>query len=75
MRGSAAAPPGLLRMPCLRQSCDPPPLAACSGVVLLHQEPPEAAMPTQKWRLYVFKGSEAVGEPLHVHRHGLAAGV
>ncbi|CAN0511705.1 unnamed protein product, partial [Discosporangium mesarthrocarpum] len=26
------------------------------------QEPPEARPPTKKWRLYVFKGEEAIGE-------------
>ena len=31
-------------------------------------EPKDAAMPDRKWRLYVYRGDEAVGEPLHIHR-------
>ncbi|KAG0168273.1 hypothetical protein DFQ28_005129 [Apophysomyces sp. BC1034] len=37
------------------------------GVELKYNEPPEAAKPKQKWRLYVFKGSEQI-ELLHLHR-------
>ena len=40
----------------------------CSGVVLLHNEPPEARPPSVKWRLYVFKDGKAFGEPLRIHR-------
>lgn len=32
------------------------------GVELKYNEPPEAAKPTTKWRLYVFKGDEQVGK-------------
>jgi smad nuclear-interacting protein 1 len=32
------------------------------GVELKYNEPPEAAKPKQKWRLYVFKGKEQVGK-------------
>ena len=35
---------------------------------LKHQPPPEAAKPDKKWRLYVFKGDEAVDDPLPLHR-------
>lgn len=38
-----------------------------NGVELKYNEPPEAARPTEKWRLYVFKGSEQV-DLLHLHR-------
>ncbi|KAJ8653754.1 hypothetical protein O0I10_010553 [Lichtheimia ornata] len=37
------------------------------GVELKYNEPPEAAKPTLKWRLYVFKGSEQI-DLLHIHR-------
>ncbi|KAG1150094.1 hypothetical protein G6F37_000374 [Rhizopus arrhizus] len=37
------------------------------GVELKYNEPPEAAKPKQKWRLYVFKGKEQV-DLLHIHR-------
>lgn len=37
------------------------------GVVLKWTEPPEARVPTKKWRLYVFKGPEIV-QTLHIHR-------
>jgi len=30
-------------------------------------EPPESRKPTQKWRLYVFKGKEQI-DLLHIHR-------
>lgn len=39
-----------------------------NGVVLLHQEPPEARKPTARWRLYVFKNGQPFGDPLHIHR-------
>lgn len=32
------------------------------GVELKYNEPPEAAKPSIKWRLYVFKGDEQVGK-------------
>lgn len=38
-----------------------------NGVVLKFSEPPEARMPRQRFRLYVFKGEETVAT-LHVHR-------
>ena len=38
-----------------------------NGVVLKWAEPPDAAKPTRKWRLYVFKGKESL-EPYHIHR-------
>ncbi|CAN0410620.1 unnamed protein product [Ascophyllum nodosum] len=41
------------------------------GVVLKWQEPEEARPPTKKWRLYVFKGENAIGasaSTLHIHR-------
>ena len=38
-----------------------------NGVVLKWSEPPDAAKPSKKWRLYVFKGKEAL-EPYHIHR-------
>jgi smad nuclear-interacting protein 1 len=38
-----------------------------NGVVLKWSEPPDAAKPTKRWRLYVFKGKEAL-EPYHIHR-------
>lgn len=34
------------------------------GVALKYHEPPEARKPVINWRLYVFKGSEQVGEYL-----------
>ncbi|KAI8146453.1 SMAD/FHA domain-containing protein [Fennellomyces sp. T-0311] len=37
------------------------------GVELKYNEPSEAAKPTAKWRLYVFKGEEQV-DLLHIHR-------
>ncbi|KAK9804905.1 hypothetical protein WJX72_011070 [[Myrmecia] bisecta] len=39
-----------------------------NGVVLLHNEPPEARRPTLRWRLYTFKNGEPFGEPLYIHR-------
>jgi hypothetical protein len=33
-----------------------------TSTVLKYHEPPEARKPLVRWRLYVFKGSEQVGE-------------
>ncbi|KAG0343233.1 Smad nuclear-interacting protein 1 [Podila horticola] len=33
-----------------------------SGAVLKYNEPPEARKPSQKWRLYVFKGDKEIGK-------------
>jgi len=63
------AGPLILTLPASLPSPSPCP-AACSGVVLLHQEPPEARKPTARWRLYVFKGGKALEEPLYIHRCG-----
>ncbi|KAF9304012.1 Smad nuclear-interacting protein 1 [Mortierella antarctica] len=38
-----------------------------SGTVLKYNEPPEARKPSQKWRLYVFKGDKEI-DLLHIHR-------
>ncbi|KAI4369516.1 hypothetical protein MLD38_017949 [Melastoma candidum] len=39
------------------------------GIALLFNEPPEARKPYIRWRLlYVFKGGEALNEPLYIHR-------
>ena len=38
-----------------------------NGVVLKWSEPQDAAKPVKRWRLYVFKGKEAL-EPYHIHR-------
>jgi smad nuclear-interacting protein 1 len=38
-----------------------------NGVVLKWSEPADAAKPTKKWRMYVFKGKESL-EPYHLHR-------
>ncbi|CAJ0747775.1 21587_t:CDS:2 [Entrophospora sp. SA101] len=38
-----------------------------NGVVLKYYEPPEAKLPTKKWRLYVFKGDQQI-DVLHIHR-------
>lgn len=38
------------------------------GVLLLHSEPPEAAVPRQRWRLYQFKGGKPFQTPLPIHR-------
>lgn len=46
--------------------------------VLKYNEPPEARKPLLAWRLYVFKGSEQVGEPAPSHmrlRHVILTGV
>lgn len=37
-------------------------------MVLVYTEPAEAALPRERWRLYVFKGGEALPDPLHIHR-------
>ncbi|XP_019617366.1 PREDICTED: smad nuclear-interacting protein 1-like [Branchiostoma belcheri] len=37
------------------------------GVVIKYREPPEARKPRKRWRLYPFKGEEAL-KPLHIHR-------
>lgn len=37
------------------------------GVELKYNEPPEAAKPTLKWRLYVFKGSDQIGKCYMYH--------
>ena len=33
-------------------------------------EPPDATKPTKHWRLYVFKGKEAI-DPYHIHRQSM----
>lgn len=38
------------------------------GITLLFNEPPDAQKPNLRWRLYVFKGGEALNEPLYIHR-------
>lgn len=38
------------------------------GVVVKFSEPPEARKPDMRWRLYIFKGGDAVGEPIPIHR-------
>ncbi|KAJ4867888.1 FHA domain-containing protein DDL [Raphanus sativus] len=38
------------------------------GIPLLFNEPPEARKPNKRWRLYVFKDSEPLDEPLQLHR-------
>eukprot|EP01049_Picozoa_sp_SAG25_P006308 SAG25_NODE_469_length_7669_cov_4.786262_5_plen_256_part_00 len=37
------------------------------GVVLKFSEPPEARIPTTRWRLYIFKGNEPL-EPLRIYK-------
>ncbi len=39
-----------------------------NGVTLVYQEPPEARMPSKRWRLYVFKGDAEASEPLLLHK-------
>lgn len=39
-----------------------------NGVVLKWNEPADARKPTQRWRLYMFKGDEAIDEPYQIHR-------
>eukprot|EP00455_Lapot_gusevi_P030625 TRINITY_DN3298_c0_g1_i10.p2 TRINITY_DN3298_c0_g1~~TRINITY_DN3298_c0_g1_i10.p2 ORF type:complete len:141 (+),score=22.53 TRINITY_DN3298_c0_g1_i10:108-530(+) len=40
-----------------------------NGVVAKYAEPPEAAPPEQRWRIYVFKeGTDGPKETLHIHR-------
>lgn len=46
------------------------------GVKLMYTEPPEKAVPTKRWRLYVFKNgkpleSEGSGGVLHIHRQSM----
>ncbi|KAF9948498.1 hypothetical protein BGZ72_009598 [Mortierella alpina] len=38
-----------------------------NGTLLKYNEPPEARKPSQKWRLYVFKGDKEI-DLLHIHR-------
>lgn len=38
------------------------------GITLLFTEPADARKPDTRWRLYVFKGTEQLNEPLYVHR-------
>lgn len=38
-----------------------------NGVVVKFQVPPEARLPSKRWRLYVFKGDEVI-EPIPIHR-------
>ncbi|KAF9926569.1 hypothetical protein FBU30_003856 [Linnemannia zychae] len=38
-----------------------------SGTLLKYNEPPEARKPSQRWRLYVFKGDKEI-DLLHIHR-------
>lgn len=35
------------------------------GVVLVHQEPPEARKPAQMWRLYGFKNGDLLSSSVH----------
>ncbi len=44
------------------------PLTVVQGVVLVYTEPLEARPSTARWRLYVFKAGQQVGEPLYIHR-------
>ncbi|WZZ42988.1 hypothetical protein YC2023_039247 [Brassica napus] len=37
-------------------------------IAILFNEPPEARKPNKRWRLYVFKDSEPLDEPLQLHR-------
>eukprot|EP00890_Picochlorum_soloecismus_P002979 jgi/Picsp_1/3682/NSC_06519-R1_smad nuclear-interacting protein 1 len=39
-----------------------------NGVSLKYSEPPEASKPTKRWRLYCFKNSNPLEDPLQVHR-------
>lgn len=38
------------------------------GVTLKWSEPPEARMPSRRWRAYVFKNGAEVEAPLHLHK-------
>ena len=38
-----------------------------NGVVMLYNEPPEARLPSKRWRLYVFKGKDEAQPPLLLH--------
>ncbi|KAK9839755.1 hypothetical protein WJX84_006879 [Apatococcus fuscideae] len=39
-----------------------------AGVEIKYNEPPEARKPSLHWRLYCFKGDQALGDPLPLHR-------
>ena len=41
-----------------------------NGVDMKYGEPPDAAKPSKHWRLYVFKGKEAL-DPYHIHRQSM----
>ena len=41
-----------------------------NGVNMSYGEPPDATKPTKHWRLYVFKGKEAI-DPYHIHRQSM----
>ena len=41
-----------------------------NGVGVNYGEPPDATKPTKHWRLYVFKGKEAI-DPYHIHRQSM----
>ena len=41
-----------------------------NGVNMKYGEPPDATKPTKHWRLYVFKGKEAI-DPYHIHRQSM----
>lgn len=38
------------------------------GVVLKYSEPPEANLPSKKWRLYIFKDGKPFDDPLMLHK-------
>lgn len=42
-----------------------------NGVVLLHNEPAEAANPQARWRLYQFKKGAPFQDPLPIHRQSM----
>jgi len=39
-----------------------------NGVSLKYTEPPEASKPTKRWRLYCFKNSNPLEDPLQIHK-------
>lgn len=39
-----------------------------NGVVLKWNEPADARVPAQRWRLYMFKGDDPIDEPYQIHR-------